>query len=385
MQGPQSGKRSRANGGTSSKPIAVRRALEAPALTPPLPLRCRRRSRAVRRSSSKAFDPAVPAADLPGGRHRLRRSVAGSRGDQRGRGRLWTDLSVSSAGAEGLDAVPAGVVGDVWRRRQRDRSPTRTPGRRDLADRALPARAGAATNLRGAIFSYNHSRPNVESVRCARTARRHAVGLLGAITGLTESRFRARQGPLSDGFRPWRPDVAGDPLDRRHDDLLRSDAPVIAVQDGQIVQSGTRRSSATRLVARRLRHTTSTPAGKFARLYPVAQPHDPTRTRRTGAASPPSERGRPARQAPGRRPVRAFARRRPWRSRAVAERRPASRLDRGRRRPRAPRSRQRRRRPRPRALRAPPARTGRPARRTARVPRRAERRSTCTTSAPACR
>ena len=86
--------------------------------------------------------------------------------------------------------------------------------------------AGAATNLRGAVFSYNHSQAYVESVMLrAKLLGGTPSELLGAITGLTEARFPVHaQAHFTDGF----PTAAGGRLRApaqsiaRHDDLLRS-------------------------------------------------------------------------------------------------------------------------------------------------------------------
>src|ERR1700759_4161853 len=62
--------------------------------------------------------------------------------------------------------------------------------------------AGAATNVRGAIFSYNHSQAYVESVMLrAKLLGGTPSELLGAITGLTEARFPVHaKSHFSDGF-----------------------------------------------------------------------------------------------------------------------------------------------------------------------------------------
>ena len=86
-------------------------------------------------------DPAVPAADLPGGRDPVRRAVAGAGGDQRDRDRLRPQPVGLDGRRRRLDAVPALDVeaygvdanGDGDRRSVQ-------PGRRDLHRRPLPAR-----------------------------------------------------------------------------------------------------------------------------------------------------------------------------------------------------------------------------------------------------
>ena len=85
--------------------------------------------------------PAVPAPDLPGRRHRVRRALGGPRGDQRDRDRLRPQPQRLLGGRARVDAVHALDVGHVRRRRQpgRPQGPLQ-PGRRDLRRRALPPR-----------------------------------------------------------------------------------------------------------------------------------------------------------------------------------------------------------------------------------------------------
>ena len=83
--------------------------------------------------------PAVPAADLPGGRHPVRRALGGPGRDQRDRDRLRAQPQRLHRRRRGLDAVHALHVEALGRRRQRRRpqGPLQ-PGRRDLRRRALP-------------------------------------------------------------------------------------------------------------------------------------------------------------------------------------------------------------------------------------------------------
>ena len=88
------------------------------------------RRRADRRSEllhRQVPDPAVPAADLPGGRHRVRRALGDPRRDQRDRDRLRAQPERLVRGRVGLDAVHARDVEGVRRRRQpRRQARTRT-------------------------------------------------------------------------------------------------------------------------------------------------------------------------------------------------------------------------------------------------------------------
>ena len=113
------------------------------------------------------------------------------------------DLSVSSAGAEGwMQFLPAewaqyGVDanGDGFK------DPYNPADAIFAAARYLRA-AGGDTNIRAAVYSYNHSQAYVDSVML----RAQLLGgtppeLLGAITGLTESRFPVHApSHFSDGF-----------------------------------------------------------------------------------------------------------------------------------------------------------------------------------------
>ncbi len=113
------------------------------------------------------------------------------------------DLSVSSAGAEGwMQFLPAewaqyGVDanGDGFK------DPYNPADAIFTAARYLKA-AGGDTDIRGAVYSYNHSQAYVDSVML----RAQLLGgtpseLLGAVTGLTEARFPVHaQSHFSDGF-----------------------------------------------------------------------------------------------------------------------------------------------------------------------------------------
>jgi hypothetical protein len=139
--------------------------------------------------------------------------------------------------------------------------------------------AGAATNLRGAVFAYNHSQAYVDSVMLrAKLLGGTPTELLGAITGLTEARFPVHaQSHFADGFpaapasRPGEPrTIAGTTI------YSAPGAPVIAVQDGQIVQIGDSRELGRFISLRDAYGNTYTYAqlGSVAALYPVLKPHD---------------------------------------------------------------------------------------------------------------
>ena len=85
--------------------------------------------------------PAVPALDLPGRRHRVRRPVAGAGRDQRDRDRLRPQPERLLRRRDGLDAVHPLLLARVRHRRQQRRAQRPLqPGGRDLRRRALPAR-----------------------------------------------------------------------------------------------------------------------------------------------------------------------------------------------------------------------------------------------------
>ena len=88
-------------------------------------------------------DPAVPAADLPGGGHAVRHPLGAAGRDQRDRDRLRPQPARLHRGRPGLDAVHAGDL-EVLRRRRQQRRPDGPvqPGRRDLRRRALPEGRG---------------------------------------------------------------------------------------------------------------------------------------------------------------------------------------------------------------------------------------------------
>jgi len=189
------------------------------------------------------------------------------------------DLSVSSAGAEGwMQFLPAewaqyGVDanGDGFK------DPYNPADAIFAAARYLRA-AGGAADIKAGVFAYNHSQAYVDSVML----RAQLLGgtpseLLGAITGLTEARFPVHAAAhFSDGF----PTVAGSgsatPKTLVGTTIYsQAGAPVIAVQDGEIVQIG---DSPTlgRFVALRDAFGNTYVYGQLgdvSSLYPVLEPH----------------------------------------------------------------------------------------------------------------
>jgi soluble lytic murein transglycosylase-like protein len=210
------------------------------------------------------------------------------------------DLSVSSAGAEGwMQFLPAewaqyGVDanGDGYK------DPYNPADAIFAAARYLRA-AGGASDIKAAVYSYNHSQAYVSSVML----RAQLLGgtpseLLGAITGLTEARFPIHApSHFSDGFPlvPGRVRGAGKPI-AGTTIYSQAGAPVIAVQDGEIVAIGTS-PTLGRFVSLRDAYGniyTYAELGDVATRYPVLQPHTNTtvsrRITQPGAAGerPPS-------------------------------------------------------------------------------------------------
>ncbi len=189
------------------------------------------------------------------------------------------DLNVSTAGAEGwMQFLPSSwetygvdANGDDFK------DPYNPADAIFAAARYLRA-AGANSDLRGAIFSYNHSDAYVESVML----RAKLLGgtpdvLLGAIAGLTESRFPVHaKSHFSDGFIPAPAGAKGNGEIAGTTIYSEAGAPVIAVQDGQIVQIGDSPTLGRFISLRDAYGNTYTYAklGSVATLYPVLKPHD---------------------------------------------------------------------------------------------------------------
>jgi murein DD-endopeptidase MepM/ murein hydrolase activator NlpD len=201
------------------------------------------------------------------------------------------DLSVSSAGAEGwMQFLPA-----EWAQYGVDANgdgfmdPYNPSDAIFAAARYLRA-AGGDTNIRAAVFSYNHSDAYVASVML----RAQLLGgtpseLLGAITGLTEAHFPVHAAShFGDGFatipasgsQPART-LVGTTID------AAAGAPVIAVQDGEVVQIGRSAALGRFIVLRDAFGNTYvySQLGDVAAVYPVLQPHvHSTVSRRIGQA-----------------------------------------------------------------------------------------------------
>jgi murein DD-endopeptidase MepM/ murein hydrolase activator NlpD len=192
------------------------------------------------------------------------------------------DLSVSSAGAEGwMQFLPAewaqyGVDanGDGFK------DPYNPSDAIFAAARYLRA-AGGDQHIRQAVYSYNHSQAYVDSVML----RAQLLGgtppeLLGAITGLTEARFPVHApSHFSDGFQTVGASGSA-PAKTLVGTTIYSQAgaPVIAVQDGEVVQIGDSPSLGEFVSLRDAYGNTYVYAelGSVAALYPVLEPHEHT-------------------------------------------------------------------------------------------------------------
>ncbi len=220
------------------------------------------------------------------------------------------DLSVSSAGAEGwMQFLPAewaqyGVDanGDGFK------DPYNPADAIFTAARYLKA-AGGEQNIRGAVFSYNHSQAYVESVMLrAQLLGGTPAQLLGAVTGLTEARFPVHApshysdgfatAPATSGTAAGAGSTAGTPKTLVGTTIYsQQGAPVIAVQDGEITGVGVTPSLGRYVTLRDAYGNTYTYAelGSVATLYPVLEPHEHSalsaRIAASGSSSEPAPSG----------------------------------------------------------------------------------------------
>jgi hypothetical protein len=293
------------NGSTGGSPARPKRGKRAPkpsALTPPLPLSLSSSIAGVPGFFIESFR--IPPFLLPifqaaGTAYGVPWQVLAAINEvETDYGR---DLSVSSAGAEGwMQFLPSSwesygvdANGDGFR------DPYNPADAIFAAARYLRA-AGAASDVRGAVFSYNHSQAYVESVMLrAKLLGGTPDQLLGAITGLTEARFPVHaKAHFSDGFLPAPSgsgggEIAGTTIYAEHG------APVIAVQDGQVLQIGDSPELGHFISLRDAYGNTYTYAklASVAELYPVLKPHDGAGSS-ANTAQPPEGPGEPKPTAP---------------------------------------------------------------------------------------
>jgi hypothetical protein len=205
------------------------------------------------------------------------------------------DLSVSSAGAEGwMQFLPpewaqygVDANGDGFK------DPYNPADAIFAAARYLKA-AGGDSDIRSAIYSYNHSQAYVDSVLLrAKLLGGTPPDLLSSITGLTEARFPVHApSRFSDGFPVADASSTNTPKTLVGTTIYTQDgAPVIAVQDGQILEIGDSPALGRYISMRDAYGNTYTYAqlGSIATLYPVLKPHE-----RTTADSRIAQPGAPA-------------------------------------------------------------------------------------------
>jgi hypothetical protein len=201
------------------------------------------------------------------------------------------DLNVSSAGAEGwMQFLPStwGLYGvDVNNDGFED---PYNPADAVFAAARYLEQAGAKTDIRAAIFAYNHSQAYVNSVLLrARLLGGTPPELLGAITGLTEARFPVYAAshfgdgfPTTEGSSPHA--VAGTTI------YSQDGAPVIAVQDGRIARIDRASPLGPSITLEDAYGNAYTYAelGTIATLYPVLEARESRRLRAGGGGSGPS-------------------------------------------------------------------------------------------------
>jgi Transglycosylase SLT domain len=266
-------------GAEGSRPRAKQKAVSPSALTPSLPLDLRSSISGVSNFFIESFQ--IPPFLLPiyqaaGTAYGIPWQVLAAINEvETDYGR---DLSVSSAGAEGwMQFLPSewaqyGVDanGDGFK------DPYNPADAIFAAARYLRA-AGGASNIKAGIFSYNHSQAYVESVML----RAQLLGgtppeLLGAITGLTEAHFPVHAAAhYSDGFlsvpgsgsAPPKT-IVGTTID------TETGAPVIAVEDGEVVKIGQSPELGRYLTLRDAYGNTYTYSqlGDVSSVYPVLEP-----------------------------------------------------------------------------------------------------------------
>jgi murein DD-endopeptidase MepM/ murein hydrolase activator NlpD len=184
------------------------------------------------------------------------------------------DLSLSTAGAEGwMQFLPS-----TWTQYGVDVNSDGFEDPYNPADAIFGAArylkaAGGDADIGKAIFAYNHSQAYVKSVLLrARLLGGTPPELLGAVTGLTEARFPVYAAshygdafPATEGTAPHT--VPGTTIDSQ------DGAPVIAVQDGRIVQISQGGSLGRSISLRDAYGNTYTYAelGTTATLYPVLE------------------------------------------------------------------------------------------------------------------
>jgi len=244
------------------------------------------------------------------------------------------NLNVSSAGALGwMQFMPA-----TWKlygvdANQDGLEDPYNPADAIFASARYLRAAGGDTDIRRAVFAYNHANWYVDSVLMrARLIGGLPVDFVGSLTGLTQGRFpiHARAtyaGGLVAGKRTRRVKqgnaafvVGSDPARQGIDVFSREHAPVVAVNDGRVVAIG-QTARLGRFV--RLQDTfgntyTYGHLGKVAKTYPAPRERHVTQAHVRRELDLPRD-AKPTRSATAGRPTRRHARRRaaPVRSRSA--------------------------------------------------------------------
>jgi murein DD-endopeptidase MepM/ murein hydrolase activator NlpD len=196
------------------------------------------------------------------------------------------NLNISSAGAVGwMQFMPATwAMYGVDANRDGEKDPFNPVDAIFAAARYLKA-AGAESDLRRAIFAYNHAGWYVDSV----LMRAQVIGglpadLVGSLTGLTQGRFpipakATYAGALRNNGRRVRSGnaamvVQSDGQRQGIDIFSRDRAPVIAVNDGRVLKLGRSKKLGSFVVVQDVYGNTYTYAhlGDVAKTYPAPKP-----------------------------------------------------------------------------------------------------------------
>jgi murein DD-endopeptidase MepM/ murein hydrolase activator NlpD len=230
------------------------------------------------------------------------------------------NLNVSSAGALGwMQFMP-----ETWKIYGVDAN---RDGRKDpfnpvdaiFATARYLRAAGAADDLRNAIFAYNHADWYVESVLMrARLIGGLPTDLVGSLSGLTQGHFpvyaKARYADdlserratrrVAPGMNAAMP-IEGDGTRRGIDVFAAAGSPVIAVQDGRIVAVGTSKRLGRFVKLADVYGNTYTYARlkKVARRVPVAKPRTQSKASIARELALPSPDPKPTRAATAGRPT----------------------------------------------------------------------------------
>ena len=253
---------------------------------------------------------AVPAADLPGGRDRVRHPLGGPGGDQRDRDRLRPQpervvAPGRSAGCSSCRRPGRPTAIDANKDGRKD--PYNPVDAIFAAARYLKA-ANYENDVRAAIWAYNHADWYVDSVLLrARLIAGVPADLIGSLTGLTEGRFPVyARATYADDLaekellkRVQRGENAANVIesseDRRSIDIFAKEgAPVVAVNDGVVKAVGRSKKLGRYVVLQDVYGNRYTYAhlGEVSKYYPVPKSDADGGLARTAKASQGQRRGR---------------------------------------------------------------------------------------------